>query len=239
MNINQIHKAADVFYKKCQELTKEGFIKKLPNGQYRVLSEKGKNLGTYKSMPEAKKRLQQVEFFKHKKASSPIDLTKAEEFTLSSLMRQLNANASKEQVYEFLKIYKNIFDNSVENSVESPEKVALQNALVEFGKNNKVVISEDIIKNAAITELGNPQDVGKYLSNIIKFTLTRISPKNRQKAINRLKYKIYYLNESEIANKKMPASSSMGQSITFVKHVLFNHNSKYIREVLNNIVRNL
>jgi hypothetical protein len=42
-------------------------IKKVKDG-YKVLSEKGKNLGgPYKSEAEAKKRLKQVEYFKHKK----------------------------------------------------------------------------------------------------------------------------------------------------------------------------
>jgi hypothetical protein len=43
-------------------------IKKVKEG-YKVLSEKtGKNLGgPYKTKQEAEKRLQQVEFFKHKK----------------------------------------------------------------------------------------------------------------------------------------------------------------------------
>jgi hypothetical protein len=39
------------------------------NGGYRVVSTKGKNLGgPYKTLREAKKRLRQVEFFKHRKA---------------------------------------------------------------------------------------------------------------------------------------------------------------------------
>jgi hypothetical protein len=43
-------------------------IKKVTRG-YRVVSEKGKNLGgPYKTKKEAEKRLQQVEFFMHKKA---------------------------------------------------------------------------------------------------------------------------------------------------------------------------
>lgn len=33
---------------------------------YKVESESGKNLGKYKTEKEAKKRLQQVEYFKHK-----------------------------------------------------------------------------------------------------------------------------------------------------------------------------
>ena len=42
-------------------------IKKVKEG-YKVLSENGKNLGgPYKTKEEAAKRLQQVEFFKHKK----------------------------------------------------------------------------------------------------------------------------------------------------------------------------
>lgn len=42
-------------------------IKKSKEG-YRVLSSKGRNLGgPYKTLEEAKKRLRQVEFFKHRK----------------------------------------------------------------------------------------------------------------------------------------------------------------------------
>jgi len=38
-------------------------------GGYKVVSTKGKNLGgPYKTKEEAKKRLRQVEFFKHRKA---------------------------------------------------------------------------------------------------------------------------------------------------------------------------
>jgi hypothetical protein len=43
-------------------------IKKVADG-YKVMSEKGKNLGgPYKSKKEAEKRLKQVEFFKRRKA---------------------------------------------------------------------------------------------------------------------------------------------------------------------------
>jgi hypothetical protein len=45
-----------------------GSMIKKAEGGYKVLSEKGKNLGgPYKTKKEAEKRLQQVEFFKHKK----------------------------------------------------------------------------------------------------------------------------------------------------------------------------
>ncbi len=41
-------------------------IKKVKEG-YRVQAESGRNMGTYKTKDEAKKRLQQIEYFKHKK----------------------------------------------------------------------------------------------------------------------------------------------------------------------------
>jgi phosphosulfolactate synthase (CoM biosynthesis protein A) len=45
----------------------ERMIKKVKEG-YKVLSEKGKNLGgPYKTKAEAEKRLKQVEYFKHHK----------------------------------------------------------------------------------------------------------------------------------------------------------------------------
>jgi hypothetical protein len=42
------------------------FIKKIGPGKWRVLSRKGKNLGTYGSKKKAAKRLGQIEFFKKK-----------------------------------------------------------------------------------------------------------------------------------------------------------------------------
>jgi len=41
-------------------------IRKVKEG-FRVLSEKGRNMGTYPTKEEAKKRLRQIEFFKHLK----------------------------------------------------------------------------------------------------------------------------------------------------------------------------
>ena len=41
-------------------------IKKVKSG-YQVQSEKGRNMGTYATEEGAKKRLRQIEYFKHKK----------------------------------------------------------------------------------------------------------------------------------------------------------------------------
>lgn len=41
-------------------------IRKVKEG-YRVMSESGRNMGTYLSKDDAKKRLRQIEYFKHLK----------------------------------------------------------------------------------------------------------------------------------------------------------------------------
>ena len=243
-NVDAILQLAASYEDACLLFVKTARIRKLPNGKYRVLSQKGKNLGTSDSRSGARHRLRQVEFFKHKDKHSVedgevIDLTGAAEFTYSSIMRELRQKCSKEQVMDFLKIFKKIFDNSVKNKLQKPEKIALQDGLIKFNKLYKIKVNRKLIKSAAVSELGDPRLVGKYLSDIIRFTLTKINPEKRQHAIDGLKRKIYNLNENEISMKNLPASSALGQSITFVKTILFNHNPIYIRQVLNNLVRNL
>jgi len=220
---------------------KLAYIKKLPNSKWRVMSENGKNLGTFDTQEAAKKRLKQVEMFKHfkKKNASFIDLTDADNFSLSAIMRKLRKQCSEDQVLEFLKIYNDYFEQGIKDEIQQPEKLALSNSLVDFNKLYPLKIDKDLIKSAALTELGNPVEVGQYLANIIKFILKRISLENRPKSINNLKNKLYYLNVNEIASKKMPASAALGQSITLVKHILFNHDANYVKTVIHNIIKNL
>jgi hypothetical protein len=235
---------ADSYQKTClQGLVKLARIRKLPGGKYRVLSEKGKNLGTSDTKGEAVKRLRQVEWFKHhdknKAEDKVIDLTGAPELAYSAIMREMRQKAEPQQIRAFLKIYKQHFDNAVKDELQKPEKVALQNALVQFNKRFKIKVDKKLIKNAAISELGDPAIVGKYLSDIVKFTLNRIEPEKRVATIDKLRQKFYSFNADEIAAKTMPPTSAIGQSITFVKHVLFNHEPTYVREVLKSLVRNL
>lgn len=243
-SIDHITKLTDDYEQLCSSIIKEGRVKKLPNGKYRVLSETGKNLGESDSRVGAEKRLKQIEYFKHKDQHSVedkkiIDLTTADEFAYSAIMRCLNKQASKEQVIEFLKMFKKEFDKAIKKKFQKPEKIALQNSLISFNKIHPIKVKKKLVKTAATSELGDPVLVGKYLADIIKFTLNRISPARRGMALAKLRTKIYHLNEQQLSTKVMPPSSSMGQSITFLKHVLFNHDAQYIREVLNNITRNL
>lgn len=101
-------------------------------------------------------------------------------------------------------------------------------------------MNERLFKLAAATiEMGAPETAGKGIADIVKFLLRRISPERRYDAYRSMREKINKLNPNEISAKKTPASSSMGQSITFIKTILIGHNSKYIKDVLNSIIKNL
>lgn len=231
------------YYNNCKKLLKFSKIKKLPNGKYRVMSENGKNLGTYKSKDGAKKRLKQVEYFKHFDHSNAkdlaIDLTDADEFAYSAIVRKLREKGNKEQVTLFLKTFKSQFDKAIKNKLQKPEKIALQNAVVIFNKTHKIKLSKELLKNAAVSELGSASQIGKYLSDIVKFIIARMPIEKRQSALQKIKNKFYQMPAEEISSKNLPDSAAIGQSITFVKHVLFNHDTNYIKEVLENLVKNL
>jgi hypothetical protein len=135
-------------------MLKIAYIKQISKGKWRVLSKKGRNLGTYSSKEEAEKRLKQVEFFKHwpfhpvrkKKAvqnlynkivfgeenlpeteviSSRSETSLAEATsTFSAEMRELRKN-NPEKVINFLKQFNISFQNALRESIENPEQAAL------------------------------------------------------------------------------------------------------------------
>jgi len=217
-----IHKV-DSFYKLS-------YIKKIKD-KYRVVSKKNKNLGTFDTLEEAKKRLRQIEYFKN----ASINISKADDFTYSAIMRLFRKHLSTKEIRIFQELYRKNFEKNYLNDEEFLEKNTLIETLLELKE--ELDLKLDIEKKANLDQLGNPEDVGRYLANIVKFTMRRIKPETRRLSLLKLRKKIYFLNEREIAEKKMPASSAMGNSITFIKHILFNQKAEYIREVLNNIAK--
>src|SRR5690606_17268285 len=168
-------------FNKIDNYIKLSYIKEMPNGKWRILSKDNKNLGEYSTKSEAKDRLQQIEYFKHKddnnvKDDKIIDLTKIDNFSYSAIMRELK-KYNKECFLLFLKKYKEYFDEAMRKNLEAPEKLALQKSIIDFAQEYKIKLSKDLIKNAAVSELGDAKLDGKYLSDIIKFTLTRINEK--------------------------------------------------------------
>jgi hypothetical protein len=186
-------------------------------------------MGRYKTREEAKKRLRQIEYFKHKKANH-------DDESYSSIMRALNKQDENEKMSIFQQVFKQEFDKEFLAGNEVPEIDALEKAKQAIAEST---YEDMLIKSANALEMGDPTYAGKYLAELIKFLLRRISEAKRPKSIENLKKKIYYLNEYELAGKKTPSSASLGQSIVLLKHMLMEHNPKYIREVLNSVVRAL
>lgn len=241
-NTEALLKLAGSFERDCvDDLEKFARIRKLPGGKCQVLSPRNKK--------DSAKSLREIEYFnrqderdadaKEEEEATVIDLTNAVDFSYSAIMREMRQETSKEKVRYFLTLFKKEFDIAVKKKIQKPEKVALQNSLVKFNKKYKIKCNKKLIKNAAVSELGDPALVGKYLADIIKFTLNKLPVEKRAPAIEKLRSKFYAFNANEISQKTLPPTAAIGQSITFVKHVLINQNPLYIRAVLNNLASNL
>jgi len=158
----------------------------------------------------------------------------AEDATYSSFIRQIDKKYPPEILREFRTIFKDAFDKGIIEGSENPEEAALHEA-------KKFIdgLDENINKAASAIQMGDPEYAGQYISEIIKFLARRISPERRQKSLANLRKKIYMLNEFDIAKKKMPSSSAIGQAISLTKNLLMMHPSSYVRAVLNSIVQHL
>jgi hypothetical protein len=159
----------------------------------------------------------------------------ANEDSYSSTMRDLRKNYDDDVVKKFQKEFKSLFDAALLTGSEEPENV-LSEAL-------KCISFEDdkeaMKKIGAAIDLGDANYAGKYLADLVRFLVKRISPVRRQKSIENLRKKIYYLNEYEISGKKTPPSAALGHSIGLLKTILLEHSPQYIRAVLNSIARYL
>ena len=67
-------------------------------------------------------------------------------------MRQKASNRTSQN---FLKLFKAEFDKAVKAKFKKPERIALQNSIVKFDKIHKVKLDKKLIKNAAVSELGD------------------------------------------------------------------------------------
>lgn len=161
-------------------------------------------------------------------------VAKKDEESYSAIMRELNKNYDNDTILKFQKEYKKLFDEKYLAGEENPEDGILSEAL-------ECIANEQfsIVKVGNAIEMGNPEEAGRFLAGLIQFLVKRISPERRQKSIDGLKRKIYYINEFDVASKRTPPSSSLGQSLTIIKTILVEHSPDYIRKVLNSIVSNL
>ena len=214
---------------------KIAYIRKLPNGKYRVFSEKGKNMGTYDSKSGAKNRLRQVEYFKHNADDGmmSIDLTDVDEMSYSSIMRKLNEKHEQDFIEDFTKTYKQIFDELYlqdKLNIKLVLKITLEKLKEKY--DIKLSIKKEASDNDYI-------GLGKTMADMVLFMVAKIKPENRQRSLSNLISKIYYLNEHELASKKLPAGASIGNSILLCKTMLMGREPSIIRAIINNMINHL
>jgi predicted transcriptional regulator len=164
------------------------------------------------------------------------------ELSYSAIMRDLNKN-HKNDIEQFRIVFKKTFDEANINNLENADKIALIAAMkaIDYNINEKEAkIYNRMVKLAnTMADIGDPVTAGQGIASIIKFLLKRIDPMTRQQSTNKLRDRIWHLNELEMSSKKSPVSASIGQSISFIKNILNGRDSKYIRETLKHIVGNL
>lgn len=114
--------------------------------------------------------------------------------------------------------------------------ILLKLAEQEILEENKIF--NRMYKIAQLT-IDSPQTAGKSIAAIIRFLLRKIEFAKRFYSVQNLKEKIIHLDEYEMANKRSPATASLGQAITFIKTILNGKPPFYIRSVLNEVIRNL
>lgn len=198
------------------------FIKKISNDEYIVYSSDGFKIKNCDSLVEAEDILVYA---------------KEVELSYSAIMRELNKN-NKEDIEQFRRVFKKTFDEANIEGLENADKIALMTAIKSINYLNKEAKFYNRMYKLAseITEIGDPDTAGKGIASIVKFLLKKIDPMNRQQTTNKLRDRIWRLNEIEMASKKSPKSASIGQSVAFIKNVLNGRDPKYIREVLRHIV---
>lgn len=113
------------------------------NGKYTVYSESGRRFGTYNTKEQAKKRLAQIEMFKHMKKQASINkLAVSPEFltkVLTSRLSKINTKGVEDyaklskQIDRMHNDYINMFINS--NKIPSKDDYKIINILKNFRQN--------------------------------------------------------------------------------------------------------
>jgi hypothetical protein len=102
-------------------------------------------------------------------------------------------------------------------------------------------IHNRMLKMAQVQTLpmGDPASAADNIISIVRFLMQRVPQDQNRKFLEKLRQKIWNMNELEIASKRISSGSAIGQSLTFIKNVLMGHNPAYIREVLKHVATKL
>jgi site-specific recombinase len=174
------------------------------------------------------------------------DLNTKADLSYSSIMRDLKDKPEERKL--FMETFKKAFDDAFINELDNPEEIALFAAMKEMSDKKKDLKEAKAFSNIdnrlyklgqSAVEMGSVENAGVILSQIIRFIMKRVDYVKRPIYIMKLKNKIWYLDEFNIASKKTPQTAALGQAITFMKTILQGHKPDFIRKVISEVVRNL
>lgn len=143
--------------------------------------------------------------------------------TYSSALRRLNKKNSKNTI-EFMKRFKDAFDDALEQDLEEHQNIALRKALA-FKESRLVKLAKTVIAG------NNPVEVGKTVAHIVKVILARV-PDKKDITYNTMRNKILNLNVAEISGTALPDTAAYGQSLTLIKTLLSGYDPEFVRKVL-------
>ena len=85
----------------------------------------------------------------------------------------------------------------------------------------------------------DPAVMAAAIYQVIEFVLAKVPPQKRTKRKMRIQQKIMQLNPNILSSKRLPESSSIGQTLTIIKNMMFGKSQPYIASVLRDLLRRL
>jgi len=85
---------------------------------------------------------------------------------------------------------------------------------------------------AAAIDFMSPQEAGRDIAAIINYLLKRMPIETLHESKIKVLRKINELSSADMASKKMPATASFGQAISFVKNMLSGRPGDFIESTL-------
>lgn len=151
--------------------------------------------------------------------------------TYSAMMRQLNKENPDKRL-EFMRKYKEAFDEALENNIPDHQMVALMQAKKSLAFN----VNYRLYKLAQMID--DPKEVGATLAQIVKIILTR-SPHDPSHSYEVMRQKVQNISSPEVSKKDLPGTASYGQALTLVKTMLNGRDQTFVNQALSSLIRNL
>jgi hypothetical protein len=103
---------------------------------------------------------------RYKQASKSLDLSELDEFSYSSVLREVRSQLSPEEYIDFIKIYKGFFDKAYLSDKENVKQVSMCKTLLQFGKKITIDLDKNLFKEYMGESIA--KDAANKYFNLIK-----------------------------------------------------------------------